>query len=139
MRKSWGLTEKILGGEKTIETRWYMNKYRPWDQIEKGDVIYFKDSGSPVTIRAFASKVEQYSGLDEAGRRRILGKYTKQDLGTKNIMPEILEYVKNKRYCIVIHLANPQKVKPFEIDKSGYGAMASWLIVDNIKNIKIGC
>jgi len=30
MRKGWGLTGKILTGEKTIESRWYMNRYRPW-------------------------------------------------------------------------------------------------------------
>jgi len=25
MKKSWRLTEKILAGEKTLETRWYKN------------------------------------------------------------------------------------------------------------------
>ena len=51
-------------------------------------------------------------------------------------MPEISEYIKNKRYCIVIHLKNPKKIKPFAIDKTGYGAMASWLITDDIEKIK---
>jgi len=35
MRKSWGLTDKILNGRKKIESRWYFVKYRPWDSIEK--------------------------------------------------------------------------------------------------------
>ena len=56
MRKSWGLTQKILTGQKKIESRWYKNKYRPWNQIQKGDVIYFKDSGEPVTIKATVKK-----------------------------------------------------------------------------------
>ena len=137
MRKSWGLTKKILSGEKTVETRWYKNKYKPWGQIGEGDVIYFKDSGEPVTLKAIASGVEQYSNLDETERRRILSKYTQEDLGTGEIMPEISEYIKNKPYCLVVHLKNPQRIEPFDIDKSGYGAMASWLVVDDIEKIKL--
>ena len=127
---------KILRGEKTIETRWYRNKYRPWNQIEKGDAIYFKDSGGPVTVKAVVAKVEQYSDLDESKRNELLSKYTQEDLGTTEIMPEILEYVKGKRYCIIVHLKNPKEIRPFNIDKSEYGAMASWLIVDDIEKIK---
>jgi len=131
------LTQKILNGEKIVETRWYMSKYKPWGQIKEGDIVYFKDSGKPVTVKAVISKVEQYSGLDENIRKKILKKYTQKDLGITEIESEIVQYVNNKRYCIVIHLKNPKKVKPFKIDKRGYGAMASWLIVDDINKIKI--
>ncbi|MDO8559127.1 MAG: hypothetical protein Q7R84_02240 [bacterium] len=34
MKKSWGLTEKILSGQKKIESRWYLSKRSPWDTIE---------------------------------------------------------------------------------------------------------
>ncbi|MBU2592413.1 MAG: ASCH domain-containing protein [Patescibacteria group bacterium] len=136
MRKSWGLTQKILTGEKTVESRWYINKYRPWDQISTGETIYFKDSGEPVTVKAEVNKVEQYADLDQAKREWLLKKYSVSDLGTKEIMPQILEYIKNKRYCIIIHLRNPKEVDPFEIDKSGFGAMASWLTVDRIEEVK---
>jgi len=36
MKKSWGLLPKILTGEKKIESRWYNNRYSPWDKIKKG-------------------------------------------------------------------------------------------------------
>lgn len=61
MRKSWGLTQKILTGEKKIESRWYNVRYAPWDKIEKGDMVYFKDSGTPVTLRTRVQKVLQFS------------------------------------------------------------------------------
>ena len=43
MKKSWGLVEKILAGEKTVESRWYKSKCVPWDRIKPKDIIYFKD------------------------------------------------------------------------------------------------
>ena len=59
MRKSWGLTKKILNGKKKIESRWYKVKYLPWDRIKTSDIVYFKDSGEPVTIKTEADKIIQ--------------------------------------------------------------------------------
>ncbi|MBP8961055.1 hypothetical protein KBG31_02425 [Patescibacteria group bacterium] len=129
MKKDWGLIQKILSGEKTIETRWYKHKAKPWDCIKKGETIYFKDSGSPVTVKAKVSQVEQYEDLDEEKTREILAKYSQKDLGTSNISSEILEYINGKKYAIIVHLINPQKIKPFNIDKRGFGAMSAWLCV----------
>ena len=43
---------------------------------------------------------------------------------------------KDKRYCLIIFLKDVEEVRPFEIDKSGFGAMAAWLVVDDIEKIK---
>lgn len=135
MKKSWGLTEKILAGEKTIETRWYKNRLKPWNCIKKRDEIYFKDSGEPVTVKAEASKIEQYEDLNDVKIRRLMAKFSTRDLGTTKIPREIKNYVRGKRYAIIIHLKNPRAVKPFYIDKTGFGAMSAWLCVDNLSNI----
>jgi len=135
MKKSWGLTEKILSGEKTIETRWYKNRSKPWDCIHKGDTIYVKDSGEPVTVKAKVSKVEQYSDLNKAKIEGLLAKCSEKDLGTTQISREIEEYVKDKKYAIIVYLQNPSAVKPFNIDKTGFGAMSAWLCVDNLSGI----
>lgn len=70
MRKSWGLTQKILDGRKKIESRWYSVKCRPWDQIESGEIIYFKDSGEPVKLKAEVSKVMQFADLTPQPSKR---------------------------------------------------------------------
>ena len=67
MRKSWGLTQKILSGKKKIESRWYKVKYAPWDRIKFGEIVYFKDSGEPVTIKTEVEKVIQFSDLTPIG------------------------------------------------------------------------
>lgn len=135
MKKSWGLTKKIFSGEKKIESRWYKFKYAPWDRIKSGEVVYFKNSGEPITIKTKADKVLQFSDLTPEKVREILNKYAKE-LGIDKT-PEFFAMFKNKKYCILIFLKNIQKVKPFEIDKTGFGLMSAWISVEDIDKIKI--
>ncbi|MFH1780700.1 MAG: ASCH domain-containing protein [Candidatus Nealsonbacteria bacterium] len=134
MRKSWGLTDKILNGEKKIESRWYSVRYKPWDSIREGEIVYFKDSGGPVRAKAQVSKVMQFAGLTPAKVKEILNKYGEDD-GLAGKIPEFFERFKDKKYCILIFLKNPQKVKPFKIDKTGFGTMSAWITVDSIVKI----
>jgi len=70
MKKSWKLTQKILSCEKKIESRWYKAKCAPWDRIKKGETVYFKNSGEPVTIRTEVDKVVQFADLTPARSRK---------------------------------------------------------------------
>jgi ASC-1-like (ASCH) protein len=139
MRKSWGLTQKILSGEKTIESRWYMNRYKPWGNISRGDTVYFKDSGEPVSIRASVDKIMQFENLTPSKVREILDKYAVADgLGVnKRDINSYFELFKNKKYCLLIFLKDPKKIKPFKIDKSGFGAMAAWITVNDLNEVGV--
>jgi len=137
MRKSWGLTPKILSGQKKIESRWYNIKYAPWDRIKPGEIVYFKDSGEPVTLRTEVEKVIQFSDLTREKVKEILRQYGKDDGLSIDAIPKFFEMFKDKRYCMLIFLKNPKKIEPFEIDKSGFGAMSAWISVDNINKIKL--
>ncbi len=136
MRKSWGLTKKILGGQKKIESRWYMNKCRPWGSISKDDIIYFKDSGEPVTIKAKVSKVLQFDSLDETKVKNILKTYGSDDGIEPNEINKYFDLFKNKKYCLLIFLKQVESVAPFDIYKTGFGSMSAWITVDQIENIK---
>lgn len=136
MKKSWGLTEKILVGEKTVESRWYKSRYAPWDRIKSGDVIYFKDSGEPVTLKARVIKVIQFANLTPEKTEQILSQYGKADLGTGDIMPVIKEYIFAKNYAIFVFFDNVEKIEPFDIDKTGFGAMSAWITIDDINKIR---
>jgi len=134
MKKSWGLTRKILGGQKKIESRWYLSKRKPWDGIKIGETIYFKDSGDPVSLRAEVAKVLQFEiqGLNDA--TKIVKEYGKQ-ICLINRNPRT--WGKLPKYCILIFLKNPASVKPFKINKNGFGMMAAWISVKNISEIKL--
>ncbi|MDP3918408.1 MAG: hypothetical protein Q8Q35_00695, partial [Nanoarchaeota archaeon] len=75
MNKSWKLIPKILNRDKTIESRWYKNKVTPWNNIQKGDTVYFKDSGEPVTAKAEVSKVLQFENYTETELKEIIRLY----------------------------------------------------------------
>ena len=135
MKKSWKLIDRIVSGEKTIESRWYQHRRDPYHKIKSGDVVYFKDSGEPVTAKADVERVLEFSDLTPTQIDSILIKYGKGIL---------VEYTKNlyknyegKNYCILIFLKNPKYIKPFSIDKTGYGSTSAWLCVNNISKIKL--
>ena len=133
MRKSWGLLPKIISGEKTIESRWYKNKVAPWGKISAGDVIYFKNSGEPVTVKVNVVKVLQFENLTLKKIRELLIKYGKE-IGISDY-----EMFNDKKYCLLIFLDNPKKIKPFEINKQGFGNMAAWICVEDVDRIKLQC
>ncbi|MBI1978978.1 MAG: ASCH domain-containing protein [Candidatus Aenigmarchaeota archaeon] len=131
MRKSWKLTEKILTGQKTIESRWYKTRYTPWDRIKSGENIYFKNSGEPVQIKAEVKKIIQFSDLTREKVKMILSKYAEQDGINREDVPKFFEMFKEKKYCILIFLKMIQKIKPFEINKTGFGSMSSWITINS--------
>ncbi len=138
MRRSWKLIEKILAGEKTVESRWFKHRGCPWGKVSVGDTIYFKDSAGPVRAKARVTKVLQFESLNTKATRKILERYGRVDLGFSDKIPEeILDYLGNKDYCLLVFFDSVEKVEPFLIDKSGFGTQAAWLITDDIERIRL--
>jgi hypothetical protein len=129
MKKSWGLIPKILAGEKTIESRWYVSRRAPWGRVSAGDVIWFRDSGAPVTARATVKKVVQleFSGLAEV--EAAVRRYGK-DICLLNREPKT--WPRLPRYVVLMWLADARPVKPFIVDKRGFGNAAAWLVVPDL-------
>ncbi len=137
MKKSWGLLPKIFSGEKKIESRWYKSKHAPWDKIKPGERIFFKNSGEPVTLMAEVEKVLQFENLTPEKVDELLKTYGKNDGISDSEIPDFWERFKNKKYCLLVFLKNPQPVKPFEINKKGFGMMSAWITVEDISQIKL--
>jgi len=129
------LLAKIISGEKSIESRWYKAKVTPWDRIKKGETIYFKESGEPVSVRAQVAEVMQFY-LPQTNVTELLQKYGKDICFTKQDLSKLVTWCSERRYCILIRLAEVQQREPFNIDKTGFGNMAAWITVDNIEKIK---
>ena len=67
----------------------------------------------------------------------ILNHYAKAVGINRGNIASYLEKFKNKKYCLLVFLSHPKQIEPFEIDKSGFGAMAAWLTVDNFDKVKV--
>ncbi len=128
LSKKPNFLDLILKKKKIIESRWYQTKRTPYNQIKKGDIIFLKNSGEPVTAKVDVSKVLQYDNLNKTKIKHILKLYGKQIC---------IKYSKKleKNYCILIFLKNPSKIKPFKINKKGFGILSAWITVKNIKKI----
>ncbi len=136
MRKAWGFTEKIVSGEKIIESRWYKAKYSPWGKIMSGDEIYFKNSGQAIFLKTGVKKVIAFENLNPNKVWAILDQYGK-DIGILEIeMPKYFEMFKDKKYCLLIFLEKVQRIDPFDINKKGFGNMASWICVEDVEKIR---
>jgi ASC-1-like (ASCH) protein len=136
MRKEWGLIPKILSGEKTIESRWYLSRKNPWNRIKRGDTVYFKNTSGPIVAKASVRKVKEFDSLQPQKVRDILKKYDKGgQIGLNNVQKNS-EFIQNKKFCILIFLKNPKKIRPFRIDKSGFGISSAWFCTNDIRKIK---
>ncbi|QQS38875.1 hypothetical protein IPM62_05865 [Candidatus Woesebacteria bacterium] len=135
MKPQWHLIPKILGGEKTVESRWYTTRRNPWDKVNIGDTLYFKNSSSPIEVLAEVTDVVQFVVKTNAHAMRIMKQYAKKDLGISTIPDEVKIYITNKRYAIFISFSNVKKVEAFNIDKTGFGAMSAWICIKDIRKI----
>jgi hypothetical protein len=135
MNKSWQLIPKIVSGEKVIESRWYKTRRAPWNAINVGDVVYFKNSGELITAFAEVSNILQFVLQDERDAEEVVKKYGK-NICIVNADPKT--WGKLPKYCILIFLKNAKYLdKPFQINKTGFGNSTAWLLVNNIKKVKI--
>ena len=137
MNKSWGLLPKIVSGQKTIELRWYAHRVAPWDRIKTGELVYFKNSSEPVTVRATVSKVLQFADMTPARVKILLEEYGQADGIIESDFSTYYERFKNKHYCILIFLRDVRPVEPFKIDKTGFGAMSAWITTPSIEALRL--
>lgn len=136
--KGDNLLKDILEGTKTIESRWYVNKISPWNQIAEDDMVFFKESGCAVTAKAKVAKIIQIDKLDSQITQDIINKYGNR-ISPNTTLEEWSAWGEkhtDKRYCILVFLTEVEKVTPFNINKSGYGISSAWLAVDDIDKVK---
>lgn len=138
MNRKRGLIPKILDKKKTIESRWSKNKIAPWKKVKIGDTVYFKNSGEAVVARARVGRVKQFENLNLSKIKEILKEYGGDGKISVGNVRKTLEWIKNKNYCTLVYLRNPVKVKPFTINKTGFGSGCAWLSVEDVKEIALG-
>lgn len=136
LKPSLHLLQKIISGEKTIESRWYVSRRAPWNKISAGDLVFFKNAGAPVTVTAEVDSVLQFSELNSEKISKILSEFGSRIGISAESISSFAQDVSEKKYCILVFLKNVQQIAPFEIDKSGFGAMSAWISVEDISGIK---
>ena len=136
MKKSWGLIPKILSGEKTIESRWYQTRRAPWNMVTAGDTVFFKNTGEPVTARATVTEVLQFEIQDRKDVWKIMKTYNSQ---IRIPLPDVQRLGEGPlpRYAILVFLKDAKPVRPFTVDKTGFGSATAWITVPNVRKLKL--
>lgn len=116
--------DMILDGEKTIESRWSMDRRAPYNRVKVGDAILLKETGKDVTAAAEVKKVE-YFELTPEKVESLRAKYGRQ-IGVDKFQ-NWSDYLK-KKYCTLIWLENVRKIEPIHVPNS-HGA--GWITLNN--------
>lgn len=135
MKPKLQFLEKIMTGQKTIESRWLRQRRTPWQQIYPGDTIFFKNSGQPISARATVNKVTYIESLTPSRIQKLLQAYGKA-IGIEDI-ESFYNLNHDKRYCVLVWLEEVHAIRPFAINKQGFGAMSAWISVEDIAVLRI--
>lgn len=123
-----GLLEKIISGEKPIESRWSKDRRTPYKKVSVGDYVYFKNSGDKVRVRAEVKDVKYFSGLTDQRIRELLREYGDKICVDVSYADEL----KGRKYGSLIFLKEVEEIEPFKV-KRQYGA--AWLSVTDINQL----
>jgi hypothetical protein len=119
--------EKVVRGEKTIESRFSRVKCPPFNCVTSGDVILFKKPGGPIKARATAAEVLNFSGLTPDAVRHIMDKYRDGLRLCETLMRAKLD----ARYCTLVFLTDVQRVVPFPVHKKD---RRGWVVLRSDQN-----
>jgi hypothetical protein len=116
--------DKILSGEKTIESRFSRVKSVPFGQISAGDVVYFKLSGGPVLGRARIARVEEYDNLTPRLIEELANRY-QQELA---LSVDFLARKMESKFASLLFLEGVEHCEPWNYKQEG---RSGWIVLSH--------
>jgi hypothetical protein len=105
--------EAILDGRKTIETRFGVHRWAPFDRVRAGDIILLKRSGGPIVGIALAGGTAFYE-LDAGTLEEIRERFATQIFAEDD---EFWVARADKRFATLIEIDDVTKINTLSIDK----------------------
>ncbi len=127
-----GLLDLIARGTKNIESRWSKKPIRPYEDVEAGERIYFKE-GRRVQLVADIRSVQYFEHLTPNQLQKIMEIYAPR-IGLP--AEQLVGAYSNRPYGTLVFLDNPRPIVAFEIDKNGFGSGTAWLTVESVEKLK---
>ena len=116
------LLDKILAGEKTIESRFSRVKSAPFGQIAAGDDVYFKLSGGPVLGRARVARVEEYDNLTPHQIEDLAKKYRQELALSEDFLARKME----SKFASLLFLEDVTTSEPWTYKQGG---RSGWIVL----------
>ncbi len=105
--------EAILGGEKTIESRFTRTNRPPIGQVSAGDTIFFKVVSGPVCIKAMVERVKNFEHLTSGRISNLKKRYNPCICGSNGYW----QSKAGSRYGVLVWLKDIKAISPLRIEK----------------------
>ena len=123
--------QRILNGQKTVETRFSKAKIAPFAQIGIGDTVFIKPSGQDIIGQFKVAKVIFYQGLDQTDWQYIKATYgQKLSLGTNQENEKYFNSHSNAIYGSIIFITRVEQfiTSPIKFTKKD---LRGWVVLEN--------
>jgi len=127
--------EKLLDASKSMLIRGATGRKIPFNRVFTDDQLYFIKNNAEGLVRARATVIQVINSekMDQATSQALVEKYRAQ----LNLTSQQFKRWAGKRYLVLITIDNIRSISPFKIDRSNFGNMDDWLLVENIDTVKI--
>ena len=126
--------ENLLNKSKTMIIRGAMGRKLPHSRVNEKDTLYFINNNAEGQIKAKASVSFVFNSekMTTEESKQLISKYQPQ----LQLTDAQFQRWAGKRYLVLISLKDIKEIPPFVIDKSCFGNMDDWLLVEKIENVK---
>ena len=126
--------ERILDGTKTMIIRGAAGRKLPYGRVKVGDTLFFINNNAEGVVKALGVVSSVFHSEKMTKKESI-------DLVNSNqeklqLTDRQVKRWAGKRYIVLIEVVNAVSINPFKIDKSDYGNMDDWLLVEDISKVK---
>ena len=126
--------ENLLSGHKTMIIRGATGRKLPHGRVEAGEVLYFINNNAEGRVRAKAKVKSTFHSekmTEEQSQALVKKNQPKLRLTEKQ-----MKRWAGKRYIVLVEVDDIEEVPSFAIDKSNYGNMDDWLVVEKIESVQ---
>jgi ASC-1-like (ASCH) protein len=121
------LLDKILSGEKTIESRWYIKHKPPFGKIKIGDALYFKESSKPISLKSTVHRFNEYHNLTYDDKNKLFDNYHKDICISKSERAELMK----KSHILLVWFTDVKEINHFSTKKGN--PRSAWIIARKLK------
>lgn len=106
--------DKILSGEKTIESRFSRSRSVPFEKIQTGNIILLKETAGPICAIAVAASIRSFGPLGSGEAEHIMEVYQ----AALQLDHDFRTAKQNSLYATLITLKDVFPIKPIQIRKA---------------------
>lgn len=124
----------LFSGRKTMIIRGATGRKLPHGRVQAGDVLYFINNNAEgvVRARAIVSQAFHSEKMTEAESHALVQQHQPKLCLTEK---QLTRWA-GKRYLVLIEVTSVEAVPSFAIDKSQFGNMDDWLMVETIASVR---